>query len=75
MKLSKLLLLILLVVLIIFVSNEISSEYKNTNGKPIEKTFKDLLKWSTSNSETKIEYLEISEEKDVDLDENSAFQS
>ena len=68
MKLSKLLLLILLVVLIVFVSNEISSEYKNTNGKPIEKTFRDLLKWSTSNIETKIEYLEISEEwKDLDL--------
>ena len=68
MKLSKLLLLILFVVLIVFVSNEISSEYKNTNGKPIEKTFRDLLKWSTSNSETKIEYLEISEEwKDLDL--------
>ena len=68
MKLSKLLLLILFVVLIVFVSNEISSEYKNTNGKPIEKSFRDLLKWSTSNSETKIEYLEISEEwKDLDL--------
>ena len=68
MKLSKLLLLILFVVLIVFVSNEISSEYKNTNGKPIEKTFRDLLKWSTSNIETKIEYLEISEEwKDLDL--------
>ena len=68
MKLSKLLLLILLAVLIIFVSNEISSDYKNTNGKPIEKTFRDLLKWSTSSIETKIEYLEISEEwKDLDL--------
>jgi len=68
MKFSKLLLLILPVVLIVFVSNEISSEYKNTNGKPIEKTFRDLLKWSTSNIETKIEYLEISEEwKDIDL--------
>lgn len=74
MNLLKLFPPLLLVFLIIFISNETSSDYQNTNGRPIEKTFRDLLRWSMSNVETNIEYLEISDDwKDFDLVSNDNY--
>ena len=57
-----------------FSSLEIFSDYKNTNGKPLEKSFQDLIKWSTSDVETKIDYIEISNEwKNINLEEDNDF--
>jgi len=43
---------------LIFNTSPIFAEYENTNGKPIEKSFKDLLEWSTSDVETKMDLIE-----------------
>ena len=57
-----------------FSSLEIFSDYKNTNGKPLEKSFQDLIKWSTSDVETKIDYIEISNEwKNINLEKDNDF--
>lgn len=64
----------LLTAVLIFNSGNIFSEYKNTNGKPIEKSFQDLIKWSANNVETKIDYIKISEEwKDINFEEDDGF--
>ena len=64
----------LLTAVLIFNSDNIFSEYKNTNGKPIEKSFQDLIKWSVNNVETKIDYIKISEEwKDINFEEDDGF--
>ena len=56
-RLSKICILIIFFVLN---SSLVLSDYENTNGKPIEKSFQDLLKWATDDIETKIDYIEIS---------------
>ena len=50
-------------------TSQIFAEYENTNGKPIEKSFKDLLEWSTSDVDTKIDFIELSDDwKDLNFD-------
>ena len=49
--------------LILFIfSNGLISEYKNTNGQAIEKSFRDLIKWSSNSVNSKIDFIEISDE-------------
>ena len=58
----------------IFFPTELFSEYKNTNGKAIEKTFQELLKWTSSNSEPVIDFIDISSQwKDLDLEHDDNF--
>ena len=62
-----------LIIFFIFNSSVVLSDYENTNGKPIEKSFQDLLKWATDDIETKIDYIEISndwESLDFEKDDN-----
>ena len=47
---------------LIFNISQIFAEYENTNGKPIEKSFRDLLEWSTSDVDTKIDLIELSDD-------------
>ena len=55
-------------------SNSLLSDYENTNGQPIEKSFQDLIKWSTSDIETKIDYIDISDEwKNLNLNEDNNY--
>ena len=70
MRLSK---TCILITFFIFNSSVVLSDYENTNGKPIEKSFQDLLKWATDDIETKIDYIEISydwESLDFEKDDN-----
>ena len=70
MRLSK---ICILVIFFVFNSSVVLSDYENTNGKPIEKSFQDLLKWATDDIETKIDYIEISndwESLDFEKDDN-----
>ena len=70
MRLSK---ICILIIFFIFNSSVVLSDYENTNGKPIEKSFQDLLKWATDDIETKIDYIEISndwESLDFEKDDN-----
>ena len=63
----------ILITFFIFNSSVVLSDYENTNGKPIEKSFQDLLKWATDDIETKIDYIEISndwESLDFEKDDN-----
>ena len=60
--------------ILIFNTPQISAEYKNTNGKPIEKSFRDLLDWSTSDVDTKIDFIELSNEwKDLILETDDNY--
>ena len=53
---------------------QIFAEYENTNGKPIEKSFRDLLEWSTSDVDTKIDFIELSDDwKDLNLEADNNY--
>ena len=70
MRLNK---ICILIIFFVFNSSVVLSDYENTNGKPIEKSFQDLLKWATDDIETKIDYIEISydwESLDFEKDDN-----
>ena len=57
-----------------FNTSQIFAEYENTNGKPIEKSFKDLLEWSTSDVDTKIDFIELSDDwKDLNLEADNNY--
>ena len=59
---------------LIFNISQIFAEYENTNGKPIEKSFRDLLEWSTSDVDTKIDFIELSDDwKDINLEADSNY--
>lgn len=59
---------------IILFPTELFSEYKNTNGKAIEKTFQELLKWTSGSSEPVIDFIDISSQwKDLDLEHDDNF--
>ena len=63
-----------LTIFLILNSNALLSDYENTNGQPIEKSFQDLMKWSTSDVETKIDYIDISDEwKNLNLKEDNNY--
>ena len=53
---------------------QIFAEYENTNGKPIEKSFRDLLEWSTSDVDTKIDLIELSDDwEEINLEADSNY--
>ena len=55
-------------------TSQIFAEYENTNGKPIEKSLIDLLEWSTSNVDTKIDFIELSDDwKHINLEADNNF--
>ena len=71
MRLSK---ICILITFFIFNSSVVLSDYENTNGKPIEKSFQDLLKWATDDIETKIDYIEISNDwESLDFEEDDNY--
>ncbi len=71
MRLSK---TCILITFFIFNSSVVLSDYENTNGKPIEKSFQDLLKWATDDIETKIDYIEISNDwESLDFEEDDNY--
>ena len=71
MRLSK---ICILIIFFVFNSSLVLSDYENTNGKPIEKSFQDLLKWATDDIETKIDYIEISNDwESLDFEEDDNY--
>ena len=63
-----------LTIFLIFNSSKLFPDYENTNGLPIEKSFQDLIKWSTNDVETKIDYIEISDDwNDLNLEEDNDY--
>ena len=63
-----------LTIFLILNSNVLLSDFENTNGQPIEKSFQDLMKWSTSDVETKIDYIDLSDEwKNLNLKEDNNY--
>ena len=63
-----------LIIFLILNSNVLLSDFENTNGQPIEKSFQDLMKWSTSDVETKIDYIDLSDEwKNLNLNEDNNY--
>ena len=71
MRLSK---ICILIIFFVFNSSVVLSDYENTNGKPIEKSFQDLLKWATDDIETKIDYIEISNDwESLDFEEDDNY--
>ena len=71
MRLNK---ICFLIIFFVFNSSEILSDYENTNGKPIEKSLQDLLKWATDDIETKIDYIEISNDwESLDFEEDDNY--
>ena len=70
----KLITLWMLLTALFFNTSQIFAEYENTNGKPIEKSFKDLLEWSTSDVDTKIDFIELSDDwKDLNLEADNNY--
>ena len=64
----------LLLILILLFPNNIFAEYKNTNGKAIEKPFKDLLKWMNSDVSPNLSSIEVSSEwKNINLNQDNDY--
>ena len=64
----------LLLPALIFNTSQIFAEYENTNGKQIEKSFRELLEWSTSDVDTKIDFIELSDDwKDLNLEADDNY--
>jgi L-ascorbate metabolism protein UlaG (beta-lactamase superfamily) len=64
----------LLLIILLFTTNNIFAEYKNTNGKAIEKPFKDLVKWITSDVNPNLYAIEVSNEwKNINLHEDDNY--
>ena len=64
----------LLLLLILLIPNNIFAEYKNTNGKAIEKPFKDLLKWMNSDVNPNLSSIEVSSEwKNINLNQDNDY--
>ena len=64
----------LLLLLILLISNNIFAEYKNTNGKAIEKPFKDLVKWINSDVNPNLSSIEVSNEwKNINLNQDNDY--
>ena len=64
----------LLLYLLTFFSVFIFSEYKNSDGKAINKSFKELMQWQRSKIEPNLSYIDISEDwKNYDLENHDNF--
>ena len=64
----------LLLILILLIPNNIFAEYKNTNGKAIEKPFKDLVKWINSDVKPNLSSIAVSSEwKNINLNQDNDY--
>ena len=64
----------LLLILILVIPNNIFAEYKNTNGKAIEKPFKDLVKWINSDVNPNLSSIAVSSEwKNINLNQDNDY--
>ena len=64
----------LLLILILLIPNNIFAEYKNTNGKAIEKPFKDLVKWINSDVNPNLSSIAVSSEwKNINLNQDNDY--
>tara|TARA_B100000965_G_scaffold4496_1_gene3542 strand:- start:158 stop:1123 length:966 start_codon:yes stop_codon:yes gene_type:complete len=64
----------LLLLFILLIPNNIFAEYKNTNGKAIEKPFKDLVKWINSDVNPNLSSIEVSNEwKNINLNQDNDY--
>ena len=64
----------LLLLFILLIPNNIFAEYKNTNGKAIEKPFKDLIKWMNSDINPNLSSIEVSSEwKNINLNQDNDY--
>ena len=58
-------------ILLIFIPIAISDEYKNTNGKEIDKSIKDLIRWQRNQKKPVLSFIDLSDEwKISDLNKN-----
>lgn len=64
----------LLFILLLLSSNPVFAEYKNSNGKALEKPFKDLIKWMSSDVKPILSEIEVSDDwKNINLDQNNDY--
>ena len=64
----------LLLLFILLIPNNIFAEYKNSNGKAIEKPFKDLIKWMNSDINPNLSSIEVSSEwKNINLNQDNDY--
>ena len=64
----------LLLILLLLSSNYIFSQYKNTSGEALDKSFSDMVKWIRADNETVLSSIEVSSEwKDFDLNQNDNY--
>jgi len=63
-----------LFILFLLTPNLIFAEYTNSNGKALEKPFKDLIKWIRSDVEPKLSRIDVSNEwKNINLNEDDNY--
>ena len=64
----------LLFILLLLSSNLVLAEYKNSNGKALEKPFKDLIKWMRSDVKPILSEIEVSDDwKNINLNQDNDY--
>jgi len=64
----------LLFILLLLGSNLVHAEYKNSNGKALEKPFKDLIKWMSSDVKPILSEIEVSDDwKNINLNQDNDY--
>ena len=64
----------LLFILLLLSSNLVLAEYKNSNGKALEKPFKDLIKWMSSDVKPILSEFEVSDDwKNINLNQDNDY--
>ncbi len=64
----------LLFILLLLSSNLVHAEYKNSNGKALEKPFKDLIKWMSSDVKPILSEIEVSDDwKNINLNQDNDY--
>ena len=58
----------------IFLSLDIHANYKNSDGRELNKSFRELLEWQRNNKDPKISYIDLSNEwQDIDLNKTDNY--
>ena len=64
----------LLFILLLLSSNHVLAEYKNSNGKALEKPFRDLIKWMSSDVKPILSEIEVSDDwKSINLNQDNDY--
>ena len=64
----------LLFILLLLSSNLVLAEYKNSNGKALEKPFRDLIKWMSSDVKPILSEIEVSDDwKNINLNQDNDY--